>query len=395
MNKESVQATSNDRAYKMPGSLLPFITASSVCTRSPGRINLIGEHTDYNNGFVLPAAIDKAAYLVITPRADKMIHLHAVDMGEDYHTTLDALEKSLTASWPNYILGVVQQFVQAGIAVTGFDAALTGDIPIGAGLSSSAAVECAVALALNQLYAAGMDKFSMVQLAQRAENEFVGVQCGIMDQFASMFGKHNHVIKLDCRSLEFDYVPFNMKGIKILLLDTNVKHSLGNTEYNVRRTQCETGVSLVQLAVPHVQSLRDVTMEMLEKYVVHKDPLIYQRCKYVVEENNRLLSACADLEKGDMSGFGAHMFRSHHGLSQLYEVSCPELDFLVEQVKDNPAVLGARMMGGGFGGCTINLVKEEAVEQLVATISVAYKKGMNKSLKAHVAKIETGSTILH
>jgi galactokinase len=394
MNKESVQVNSHSSAFTMPDSLLPYITSASVCTRSPGRINLIGEHTDYNNGFVLPAAIDKAAYLVITPRNDNALQLHAVDMGEDYCTTLDALQKSVDSTWPNYILGVVQQFVKAGIMVGGFDAALSGDIPIGAGLSSSAAVECAVALALNHLYAAGLDKFSMVKLAQRAENEFVGVQCGIMDQFASMFGKHNHAIKLDCRSLEFEYLPFNMEGIKILLLDTNVKHSLGNTAYNVRRNQCETGVAMVQGAHPEVQSLRDVTIEMLDKYVLKQDPLIHQRCRYVVEENNRLLAACHDLENADLLAFGARMYQSHHGLSKLYEVSCPELDFLVERVKDNPAVLGARMMGGGFGGCTINLVKEEAVEEIITATSKAYTKGMNKTLKAHVAKIETGSTIL-
>ena len=396
MNKEILQAANEplQQRFRVPDSLQPFVKENSVIARSPGRINLIGEHTDYNNGFVLPAAIDKAAYIVITPRNDDEIHLHSVDMHEDYTTTVAALEKSADISWPNYILGVIQQFVLAGIAISGFDAALTGDIPIGAGLSSSAAVECAVALAMNQLYAAGLDKFSMVKLAQRAENVFVGVQCGIMDQFASMFGKHNHVIKLDCRSLEFEYVPFNMDGIKILLLDTNVKHSLGSSEYNVRRIQCETGVAWIQRHIPEVKSLRDASLEMLDKYVLNEDLLIYQRCKYVVEENNRLLAACQHLAQGDIPAFGARMYQSHHGLSKLYEVSCPELDFLVAHVQDNPAVLGARMMGGGFGGCTINLVKEDAIEALVSETTVAYRKAMGKVLKAHVAKIETGSNLL-
>ena len=396
MNKEILQAANEplQQRFRVPDSLQPFVKENSVIARSPGRINLIGEHTDYNNGFVLPAAIDKAAYIVITPRNDDEIHLHSVDMHEDYTTTVAALEKSADISWPNYILGVIQQFVLAGIAISGFDAALTGDIPIGAGLSSSAAVECAVALGMNQLYAAGLDKFSMVKLAQRAENVFVGVQCGIMDQFASMFGKHNHVIKLDCRSLEFEYVPFNMDGIKILLLDTNVKHSLGSSEYNVRRIQCETGVAWIQRHIPEVKSLRDASLEMLDKYVLNEDLLIYQRCKYVVEENNRLLAACQHLAQGDIPAFGARMYQSHHGLSKLYEVSCPELDFLVAHVQDNPAVLGARMMGGGFGGCTINLVKEDAIEALVSETTVAYRKAMGKVLKAHVAKIETGSNLL-
>lgn len=396
MNKEILQAANESlqQQYRVPDSLQPFVKENSVIARSPGRINLIGEHTDYNNGFVLPAAIDKAAYIVITPRKDNEIRLHSVDMQEDYTTTVAELAKSPDISWPNYILGVIQQFILAGIAISGFDAALTGDIPIGAGLSSSAAVECAVALAMNKLYSAGLDKFSMVKLAQRAENEFVGVQCGIMDQFASMFGKNNHVIKLDCRSLEFEYVPFNMEGIKILLLDTNVKHSLGSSEYNVRRRQCETGVAWIQRHVPEVKSLRDATIEMLDKHVLQEDLLIYQRCKYVVEENNRLLAACKDLEQGDIPAFGTRMYQSHHGLSKLYEVSCPELDFLVTHVQDNPAVLGARMMGGGFGGCTINLVKEDAIEALVSETTMAYKKAMNKVLKAHVAKIETGSNLL-
>lgn len=396
MNKEIQTAfsTAPEHHYQVPGSLQKFVCPDSVIARSPGRINLIGEHTDYNNGFVLPAAIDKAAYVVITPRNDQEIHLCSVDMNETYTTTVTGLTKATTLSWPNYILGVVQQFVLAGVDIAGFDAALTGDIPIGAGLSSSAAVECAVALALDKLYSTGFDKFTLVKMAQRAENEFVGVQCGIMDQFASMFGKYNHVIKLDCRSLEFEYVPLNMDGIKILLLDTNVKHSLGSSEYNVRRKQCETGVAWIQRQLPEVKSLRDATLEMLDKYVLKEDVLIYQRCKYVVEENIRLLSACHDLEEGNLQAFGAKMYQSHHGLSKLYEVSCPELDFLVTHVQDNPAVLGARMMGGGFGGCTINLVKEDAVDKLVAQASVAYQKSMHKVLKAHIAKIETGSTLL-
>jgi len=396
INKDVIQTAADTVTdhYAIPFSLKKYIHENSVVSRSPGRINLIGEHTDYNNGFVLPAAIDKAAYFVITPRIDKEIHLHAVDLNEEYVTSIDNLKKSTDASWPLYILGVIEQFLLAGAPLTGFDAALTADIPIGAGLSSSAAVECAVALALNELFGTGYDKFMLVKLSQKAENEYVGVQCGIMDQFASMFGKYNHVIRLDCRSLDYEYLPFDMEGIKILLLDTNVEHSLGSSEYNVRRRQCETGVAWIQRQVPEVKSLRDASIDMLNKYILQDDILIYQRCKYVVEENNRLLAACKDLENRDIPAFGKKMFETHYGLSKLYEVSCPELDFLVAHVQDNPAVLGARMMGGGFGGCTINLVKEEAIECLVEQTSLAYKKTMGKELKAHIAKIETGSNIL-
>ena len=292
------------------------------------------------------------------------------------------------------MLGVVQQFILAGIDIKGFDAALTADIPIGAGLSSSAAVECAMALSLNELFSAGFDKLNLVKMSQKAEHDFAGVQCGIMDQFASMFGKYNHVIKLDCLSLDYEYEPFNLDGIKIVLLDTNVKHSLASSEYNVRRRQCETGVAFIQQHLPEVKSLRDATIEMLDKYILQNDPVVYRRCKYVVEENNRLLQGCKDLEEGNLQAFGSKMFETHYGLSRMYEVSCPELDFLVEHLRDNPAVLGARMMGGGFGGCTINLVKEDAVDELIEKTAKAYKEAMQKELKAYIANIETGTNIL-
>ena len=382
-----------EKKYHVPFSLKKYIGDNTLTVRSPGRINLIGEHTDYNNGFVLPAAIDKAAYIAVTPRNDNEIHLHAIDLHDVHITTVDAIIKS-PLSWPNYMLGVVQQFKLAGIKISGFDAALTADIPIGAGLSSSAAVECAMAVALNELFAANFDKLTLVKMAQKAEHDFAGVQCGIMDQFASMFGKHNHVIRLDCRSLEYVYEPLNMDGIKIVLLDTNIKHSLASSEYNVRRTQCETGVAIVQQHIAWVKSLRDVTMEMLNSYVLPKDPVVYNRCRYVVEENNRLLQACADLEQGSLKLFGSRMFETHCGLSKLYEVSCAELDFLVAHVKHNPAVPGARMMGGGFGGCTINLVKEDAVEELIEQTARVYQEAMHHELKAYIAKIEDGSNIV-
>lgn len=379
--------------YEIPAQLKPFIFEHTIVSRSPGRINLIGEHTDYNDGYVLPAAIDKAAYIALTPRVDNEIHLHSIDLNDTYTTTVDAIEKTKN-SWPNYILGVVEQFRKKGFDIQGFDAALTADIPMGAGLSSSAAVECATAMALNEFFNAKLDKLTLVQMSQKAEHEFAGVQCGIMDQFASMFGKLNHVIRLDCRSMEYAYEPFNMDGFKVVLFDSNVKHSLGSSEYNVRRSQCEAGVAMVREFYPEVISLRDVSMQMLDDYVLPNDKLVYQRCKYVVEERDRLLHACEDLENGDMEAFGKKMFETHHGLSKLYEVSCPELDFLVTQVQDNPAVLGARMMGAGFGGCTINLVKEEAVDELIAKVGKAYHEAIGYDCKAYIAKIENGTGLL-
>ncbi len=370
-----------------------FIQDNTILVRSPGRINLIGEHTDYNEGFVLPAAIDKAAYLSVTPRNDDCINLYSIDLNDRYSGTIGEFTPT-KKSWPNYILGVADQFRQRGLLTKGFDAALTADVPIGAGLSSSAAVENAVGMALNEMLQAGIDKLTLVKMSQQAEHTYPGVMCGIMDMFASMFGKENHVIKLDCRSLGYEYVPFEMDGFKIVLIDTKVKHSLNETGYNNRRKQCEEGVAMVKKYHPEVNTLRDVTMDMLTRYVLPHDALIYKRCSYVLEENGRLLTACQYLEDSNMEAFGKKMFESHYGLSKKYEVSCKELDFLVSQVENNPAVLGARMMGGGFGGCTINLVQEDAVDAMIEEVTMAYKNALHLDAKAYITNIEMGTTII-
>jgi galactokinase len=371
----------------------PFLSDQTILVRSPGRINLIGEHTDYNEGFVLPAAIDKAAYIAMTPRTDEEIHLFAIDLQAYFKTTISEIQIS-NLSWPNYILGVVEEFKKSGAPLKGFDAALTSDIPSGAGLSSSAAVECATAMALNEYLKTSFERFTLVSMAQKAEHEFAGVQCGIMDQFASMFGKKNQVIKLDCRSLAYEYLPINLEGVAILLLDTGIKHALASTEYNTRRRQCEEGISIIRAHLPGIKSLRDVSLEMLDNFVAKKNPLVYRRCRYVVEENQRLLQACLELQKGDLSAFGRHMFASHAGLSKLYEVSCKELDYLVEQVKNNKGVLGARMMGGGFGGCTINLVRGECVETIITQIADNYFGYSGIKLKPYIAGIENGTSVI-
>jgi galactokinase len=361
--------------------------------RSPGRVNLIGEHTDYNNGFVMPAAINKAIYMAVSRRDDDLIHIVSQDLELSYLGDIARVVPS-SLHWPDYILGVVQQVQSLGYKVGGFNCVFGGDIPLGAGMSSSAALECATAFSLNELFGLKMDPLTMVKLSQKAENEFVGVKCGIMDQFASMFGRRNHVIRLDCQSLEYEYVPFNTDGIRIVLLDTNVKHSLASSEYNTRRQQCEAGVALIQAHYPEVRSLRDATLEMLDKHVAPADALVYQRCQYVVEENLRLLAAGEDLKKGDIEAFGQKMFATHEGLSRKYAVSCPELDFLVEQVKGRPGVIGARMMGGGFGGCTINLVREAVIDELVAELTPAYARAMNKELKVYIGQIENGTSLI-
>ena len=231
-------------------------------------------------------------------------------------------------------------------------------------------------------------------MAQMAEHLFAGVKVGIMDMFASMFGKAEHAIKLDCKSLEYEYVPLHLNSVKIVLLNTNVKHSLASSEYNVRRHQCEQGVAWIKEYHPEVNSLRDVNMQMIHDYVLPKDKLIYKRCKYIVEEIQRLLNACEDLKKDDIKSLGNKMFETHEGLSKEYEVSCKELDFLVDAVKNNNAVLGARMMGGGFGGCTINLVKEESINALIGSLTELYQREMNLPLTAYIAQIENGTGIV-
>ena len=367
----------------------------TTCTivRSPGRVNIIGEHTDYNAGFVLPAAIDKAAYVAIAKRADNKVCMYATAFHQDFETSLQDI-KTTPMGWPNYILGVIDQIQKTGVELGGFNLLIDGDIPIGAGLSSSAALECATLFAITELFGLQFTKLQMAYMAQKAEHDFAGVNCGLMDMFASLFGKEGHVIKLDCRSLEYEYVPLDIKGYKILLLNTNVKHQLSSSEYNTRRIQCEQGITWIQAHEPLVLSLRDATIDMLDKYVLPNDALIYNRCKYVVEENTRLLSACDYLKTGNIKALGEKMFETHEGLKSLYEVSCTELDFLVDQVKGHTAVLGARMMGGGFGGCTINIVKEEAIEDLVASIMPVYEQQMQKPLSYYVASIEEGTSVV-
>jgi galactokinase len=366
----------------------------TVIVRSPGRVNIIGEHADYNNGFVLPAAIDKAAYLAVSLRDDQEIHLTALDLNEKFSTTVDELKPIGDVSWPNYILGSAAQYLKHGIQLPGFNAVLTSNVPIGAGLSSSAAVECATVFALNHLLKTNIERVAMVAMAQKAEHEYAGVMCGIMDQFASMMGKANQVIKLDCRSLEYEYVPFKLDGIKILLLNTNVKHSLASSEYNTRRLECMQAVEMIQAYHPEVQSLRDATVEMLDQYVLPFNDLVYQRSRFVVDEMERLNQACQFLQDDNIPALGNCMFKTHDGLSRQYEVSCKELDYLVDFVRSRKEVIGARMMGGGFGGCTINLVQEDKIESLINSIKPAYEEAMGLPLDYYIATIQNGTEII-
>lgn len=365
-----------------------------LVVRSPGRINIIGEHTDYNDGFVLPAAIDKAAFLAVSLRDDDEIHLVAADLDETFSTRVADLAPVQQPNWPNYLLGAAAQFLQKGLPLRGFNAVLSSDVPIGAGLSSSAAVECATVFALNTLLQTKLDRLAMVHMAQHAEHSYAGVKCGIMDQFASMMGKKDALIRLDCRSLDYAYVPFRLEGINVLLLNTNVNHALASSGYNDRRATCEQAVELVRQHVPEVRALRDVDEPMLDRYVLPVDPMADQRARYVVQETARLLQACDALERGDLATLGRLMYATHDGLRNMYGVSCRELDWLVDRVRNEADVIGARMMGGGFGGCTINLVREEAIDPLIDSLKGAYESAMGLPLTYYVASIDNGTGIV-
>ncbi|WP_044013500.1 galactokinase [Hymenobacter sp. APR13] len=366
-----------------------------LLVRAPGRVNLIGEHTDYNEGFVLPAAIDKEIVFAVALNGLDSARLFSLDKAEAYELLLGAAPLQPGATlWANYLLGVVAQLQRRGVVVPGFDCVFGGNVPMGAGLSSSAAVECGLAFALNELLHLGLSRLELARLAQKAEHEFAGVQCGVMDQFASLFGQAGQVVRLDCRSLEHQYFPFDSAAYHLVLCNSGVKHSLACSEYNTRRQECEQGVAVLRRHYPLVHSLRDATLAQLTQHRAELGEVVYRRCRYVVEENQRVETACQHLAAGNMAAFGQQMYASHAGLRDDYQVSCPELDLLVELAQSQPAVLGARMMGGGFGGCTINLVPAAAVPGFIAATSAAYQQQLGRPLETYQTTIVGGVSVL-
>jgi len=370
-----------------------FSEAPSFVIASPGRINLIGEHVDYNSGFVLPAAIDKYMYVAVSQRNDSQIALHATDLNQNFQTNLDAALQRSNLDWPNYVLGVIDELRKDGHVISGFNMLITGNIPIGAGVSSSAALECATVFACKHLFDLDISKQSLVITAQRAENNFVGVNCGVMDQFASMFGKADHVIKLDCADLSYTYFPFKLKGIRIVLFDTFVKHSLASSEYNTRRKECETGLAALRQQFS-ITSFREATLIMLDAVADTISSHVYHRCRYVIEEIARMEAACNHLLAGEIHAFGARMYETHTGLSKLYKVSCPELDLIVENCMKETAIIGARMMGGGFGGCVIALVQTTELETVYNRINAVYENTFGRSMGKYVMQIGDGTRVL-
>lgn len=356
---------------------------------SPGRINLIGEHVDYNDGFVMPAAIDKGVYYGISKNDTKQCHFYAADFDEWFSVDIDSIAKQ--SGWKNYVLSVVNEFLLLEKKLNGFNCVFSGDIPRGSGISSSAAVEGGLAFALNEIFNCGLNRVELARLCQRAEHNYPNVKCGIMDQFANMMGKKDNVLLLDCKNLDHQYFPLQLDGYKIVLLNTKVQHSLASGEYNIRRQRCEEGLSFLKSKL-NIQSFRDIhNGDSLLMFKNEMKPEVYDCCRYVVEEILRTKKASAFLQENNLVEFGKLMYATHEGLSKLYQVSCAELDFLVEQTIDNDAVIGARMMGGGFGGCTINLVAENKVDDLITQVSKAYLQKFNLQLEAYVTETGDGT----
>ncbi|NND80210.1 MAG: galactokinase, partial [Maribacter sp.] len=361
---------------------------------SPGRINIIGEHTDYNMGYVLPTAIEKKIIFNFQKNgSDKICHVYSKGYDKGFELSLDKIKKSKVA-WENYILGVLNEISKRTDKLRGFDCTLESHVPIGSGVSSSAALECGLAFGLNVMFDLGLTKMDIVELSQAAEHTYAGTKCGIMDQFASVMSKEGHVILLDCESLDYSYIPIQIKPYKIVLLNTNVSHNLASGEYNVRRAQCEAGVAVLQRKYAQVKSLRHATMDMLNNVKSELDEIVYNRCAYIIQEKKRVLEAVEALKANNLGRVGELLYETHDGLSKMYEVSCPELDFLVEFSKRYDSVLGARMMGGGFGGCTINFVHEDAIENYVEAASKAYEKEYKLKLTWFEASPSAGTSIV-
>lgn len=356
---------------------------------SPGRINIIGEHTDYNDGFVFPAAVDKGIAAAIQKSNSNTSTAYALDMDSKIEFNLEKLKPSKEGSWENYVFGVVAEIKNRNKVVGNFNIVFKGNIPGGAGMSSSAALENSVVFGLNELFDLGLSKHDMILISQKAEHNYVGVNCGIMDQYASMFGIEDHALLLDCRTVESKPYKIDFKDHQLMLINTNVKHSLSDSAYNDRRSACESISELLG-----VKALRDAIEADLKTVKDKVTPANYQKALYVIQENERAIKASKAMESNDLKTLGTLIYGSHDGLSKQYKVSCDELDFLVDQAKSNKKVLGARMMGGGFGGCTINLIHKEEAESFKLFISEAYKNQFNKECSIYSVKLSKGTHIV-
>ncbi len=356
---------------------------------SPGRINFIGEHIDYNDGFVMPAAINKGMHYAINKNDTGNYNFFSVDFNEDLSVKKEGIKKM--SGWKNYVLSVMNEFIILGKNILPFDCVFGGNIANGAGISSSAAVEGGLAFAINEMNGFGMSRKDLALLCQRAEHNFPGVMCGIMDQYANMCGKKDNVILLDCRTVENKYFPLKLDDYEVVLINSNVHHSLASSAYNERRKQCEEGLAILKSELD-ISSFRDVkSLDQLEQVKDKMPEVVYKRCTYVVGEILRTLNAAELLQKNDIPGFGKLMFETHAGLRDLYEVSCNELDFLVSMASENKNVIGSRLMGGGFGGCTINMVKKQGVAEFVSNTIESYQKKFHIDAVHYEVSLENGT----
>ena len=356
---------------------------------SAGRINLIGEHTDYNGGYVFPGAIDRGILAEISLNGTERVCAYALDLDEYVEFGIEESDIP-EQGWAKYIFGVCREIIKRGGRIGGFNTVFAGDVPLGAGMSSSAALESTFAFALNELFGLGIDRFELARIGQATEHNYCGVNCGIMDQFASIFGKKGNLMRLDCKTLEYKYYPFNPEGYSLVLLDSAVKHELASSAYNRRRESCENVVKAIRKRHPEVEFLRDAGMEWLDEVKDEISEEDYKRAEYVIGEIRRVLEVCDALERGDYETVGRKMYETHYGMSRLYEVSCEELDFLNEVAK-KCGVTGSRIMGGGFGGCTINLVRNELYDGFIAEAKASFAAKFGHEPKVYDVVISDGA----
>ena len=356
---------------------------------SPGRINIIGEHTDYNGGFVFPAAVDKGIAAAIQKSNTGKCTAVAIDLESTIEFELSTIKPSKEGSWENYVFGVVAEIQNRNKIIGDFNIIFKGNVPAGSGMSSSAALENSVVFGLNELFDLGLTKTEMILISQKAEHNYVGVKCGIMDQYASMFGIKNNALLLDCRTIKSTAYEIDFKDYQLMLINTNVKHSLSDSAYNDRRSACESIAELL-----NIETLREASEEDLEKIIDKVTPENYQKALYVIQEINRTQKAAKAIKENDLETLGTLIYASHNGLQNQYKVSCDELDFLVNQAKKNKHVLGARMMGGGFGGCTINLIARSEVKAFEKSASKAYKNKFNKECSVYFIELSDGTHLV-
>lgn len=374
---------------KVRKAFLSEFEAYPIMIFSPGRINLIGEHVDYNDGFVFPAAVDKGITLAIQKSSSNFCTAVAYDFEESYQFQLENLKAIHGGGWRNYVIGVIEETKKLGKKIEPFNILFGGDVPSGAGMSSSAALENAIVFGLNELLDLGLTKKEMIFISQQAEHNYVGVNCGIMDQFASMFGQEDKFLLLDCRSLDYKPYQIVLQNYELVLINTNVQHNLSDSTYNKRRALCERAASLCKKS-----SLRDVSVSQLTSKKDEFTEEEFDMVLYILEEIERAQKAAKAINNKDIKGLGTLLFETHHGLSKQYKVSCEELDFLVQKAKDSAAVIGSRMMGGGFGGCTLNLIHSEAIQQFLKGVGQAYLKQFGYECTPITIKLSNGTHLI-